>query len=256
MVFYFSATGNSLWVANKVSHSLNEPLVSIAEALQQEKTEYTLCPNERVFFIYPVHSWGPAILVNRFIKKMNLKGYVNQSIFSIATCGSDCANTTTIIKKWLAVKNILLTASYSITMPNTYILMRGFYVDSKDIVQAKIKDAPNILIKIIQAIKNEKYSVKYYNKTSFPLLKSALLYPAFVRFTIGKNKFHSTEKCISCGLCEKICPTDNIKLINKIPVWNDSCVQCSACIHRCPMQAIEYGKITKTKQRYIHPDLK
>lgn len=57
MIFYFSATGNSLWVANKVSHSLNEPLVSIAEALQQEKTEYTLCPNERVFFIYPVHSW-------------------------------------------------------------------------------------------------------------------------------------------------------------------------------------------------------
>ncbi|MEG2492741.1 MAG: ferredoxin, partial [Rikenellaceae bacterium] len=29
-----------------------------------------------------------------------------------------------------------------------------------------------------------------------------------------------------------------------------------ACIHRCPVQAIEWGKVTQTKGRYHHPELK
>jgi NAD-dependent dihydropyrimidine dehydrogenase PreA subunit len=41
-----------------------------------------------------------------------------------------------------------------------------------------------------------------------------------------------------------------------LPVWGKECTQCLACIHRCPVQAIEYGKATIGKRRYVHPDLK
>ncbi|MEG1793698.1 MAG: EFR1 family ferrodoxin [Rikenellaceae bacterium] len=256
MICYFSATGNSLWAARQLFEVFNEPLVNIAEALKQEKLNYTLSSDEKLFFVYPVHSWGPAVLVKQFIQKMKLEGYTNQKVYSISTCGSDCANTSKIIKRWLAAKGITLTAAYSIPMPNTYILMNGFDTDSREEEQQKLSEAPTAIAKVVEAIKHQQCPKELYHYTAFPAVKSTLLYSAFVRFTIGKTSFHATDKCISCGLCEQICPTNTITMIDGKPTWGNTCVQCTACIHRCPVQAIEWGKVTQNKGRYHHPELK
>lgn len=117
MIFYFSATGNSLWAAHELSRAFDEPMYSIPEELNKTAGEllYSVGENEKVFFVYPVHTWGH---------------------------------------------------------------------------------------------------------------------------------------------CEQICPTQTIRLQNGKPEWANTCIQCCACIHRCPVQAIEYGKITLRKGRYHHPDIK
>jgi len=40
----------------------------------------------------------------------------------------------------------------------------------------------------------------------------------------GKEEFYSNSKCSGCGICEKVCLSNKIKLINKRPEWqkNDS----------------------------------
>ena len=54
-----------------------------------------------------------------------------------------------------------------------------------------------------------------------------------------------------------ICPIDAIELQNGKPVWvKKHCTQCLGCINRCPVQAIEYGKDTPGRRRYVHPDLR
>lgn len=256
MICYFSATGNSLWAARQLSEAFNEPLVSIAEALKQGKLNYTLRPGEKIFFVYPIHSWGPAVLVGQFIKKMKLEGYATQKTYSVSTCGGDCAGASKIIKRWLEAKGIAITAAYSIPMPHTYILMKGFNTDSREKEQQKLNEAPAILAKVVEAVKGQQSPTKLYHHRGLPSVKSGLFYPAFVRFTIGKNSFHATGKCISCGLCGRICPTNTIATVDGKPTWGNTCVQCAACIHRCPVQAIEYGKVTQTKGRYRHPELK
>ena len=60
------------------------------------------------------------------------------------------------------------------------------------------------------------------------------------------------EKCTACGLCERICPRDNIKRPEGSPVWEHRCVECLGCLHICPAKAIEYGEITKGRKRYRH----
>ena len=40
------------------------------------------------------------------------------------------------------------------------------------------------------------------------------------------------------------------------PVWDKDCTMCLACINRCPQEAIQYGKSTEKRGRYLHPDLK
>lgn len=75
MIFYFTGTGNSLWVAKALSEALGEQLVSIAEELHKEKDGwgYPVRPDEKILFVYPVHSWGPAVSVTRFYLSSDFK---------------------------------------------------------------------------------------------------------------------------------------------------------------------------------------
>ena len=43
MIFYFTGTGNSRWVAEALGTAFDEPLVSIADALNEGKEESVFC---------------------------------------------------------------------------------------------------------------------------------------------------------------------------------------------------------------------
>lgn len=54
------------------------------------------------------------------------------------------------------------------------------------------------------------------------------------------------KKCISCGLCAKICPEGCIEMTGKnkkIPVIDyDYCKGCGLCVAECPVKAIAVKK--------------
>lgn len=48
------------------------------------------------------------------------------------------------------------------------------------------------------------------------------------------------EKCISCGLCEKICREDAIHLVDgKVELNQEKCNYCGRCVKSCPTEAYE-----------------
>ena len=58
---------------------------------------------------------------------------------------------------------------------------------------------------------------------------------------ISLNKIHfDKEKCVSCSMCSKICPSGCIDFKNQT-VDNETCVKCLKCIEKCPKGAIKYG---------------
>lgn len=259
MIFYLSATGNSEWVARKLSEHFHEPLVSIAQELRRTGSElrYDVSGNERIFFVFPVHSWGPAVLVGRFVKRLRLVGYARQDVVSVCTCGDNCGNTDRMMARYLGRRGLSQTACYSVAMPNTYILMKGFGIDEPDVAEAKLRAAPARLDEIVRSIESgDPQAERLYERGTNPGLKSGWVYPLFRRFAIRRCKFLATEKCISCGLCVSVCPTGNIRLVDGSPRWGKDCVQCTACIHHCPVRAVEYGRVSLHQGRYLHPDRK
>ena len=52
--------------------------------------------------------------------------------------------------------------------------------------------------------------------------------------------FYTSDACVGCGLCEKLCPCKNITMTDKHPTWNHSCIGCNACVVYCPKKAIMY----------------
>lgn len=260
MVFYFSATGNSLWVAQYISNSFNESLCEVSGLIRKHSVEglkYTLRDEaEMLFFVFPVHSWGPALVMLHFIRELQLSGLKGNCVFAIGTCGDDCGYTDRIVRKELADKCIPLEAFFSLKMPNNYILMRGFGVDPEPVKDEKLAMAPSGMEQIVKAINTRSYSESQILRTGMSWLKSYVVYPVFKRFVIGRQSFWTTDACISCGLCAKVCPTGTIVMQNGKPVWQGKdCVQCTACIHRCPVKAIEFGKVSVGKGRYVHPVL-
>ena len=74
---------------------------------------------------------------------------------------------------------------------------------------------------------------------------------------MSTKAFYADEKCIGCGKCASICPAGTIEMIDGHPAWTKSkCLKCCGCINRCPVSAIQYGKKTASRGRYVNPVLK
>lgn len=70
------------------------------------------------------------------------------------------------------------------------------------------------------------------------------------------KNFWTDDKCNGCGTCSKICPANNIKIIEGKPKWQHNCELCVGCMQWCPQQSIQYKKNTVKRGRYHHPDIK
>ena len=85
MIFYFSGTGNSLWVARQLQESLQEPLYKLVDVLSSDQV-YALGEEERLGFVFPVYSWGPPEVVLEMISRLRLSREPS-FLYFVCTCG-------------------------------------------------------------------------------------------------------------------------------------------------------------------------
>ena len=247
MIFYYSGCGNSKFIAKSIAESLNDKLVFIPEAQREGKFEYNLAEKETLGFVYPIYSWRPPHLVEEFVNKLKINGKPSY-VWTAVTCGDNVGETEKIFRKELETIGLNLDAAFCFKMPNTYVNMVGMSVDKPEIANEKIANAKEKLPKVIDIIKQHaKYSDMI--KGGLPRFKSNVIGSGFYKWASDKP-FFSTDACISCGMCAKVCPMQNITLENGRPVWHGNCNTCDACYHYCPKNAIQYGKKTRGKGQY------
>ena len=247
MIFYYSGCGNSKFIAQSIAEAFDEKMVFIPEAQRNGDFEYSLAENEMIGFVYPIYSWRPPHLVDEFVEKLKLNGKPSY-VWTAVTCGDNVGETEKIFRKELANIGLNLNAAFCFKMPNTYVNMMGMSVDKPEVAEEKIAKAKKKLPKVIDMIKNHaEYSDMI--KGAFPRFKSNVIGSGFYKWA-SDEPFFSTDECISCGMCAKVCPMQNITLENGRPVWHGHCNTCDACYHHCPKHAIQYGKSTRGKGQY------
>lgn len=248
MIFYFSGCGNSRFVAETIAAGLNDNLVFIPEAAREDRYEYTLAEDEKLGFVFPVYSWAPPRLVLDFVKQLQMAGKPKYVYFA-CTCGDQCGLTEKIFRKALQEKGWELSACFSTKMPETYIGMAGFKLDTDENARKKIEDTKaTVMNNIPRLINKECFSEMTVG--GFAWLKSHLINKSFNKYATDDSKYRFTEKCIGCGKCVEVCPLKNITLEEGHPKWNGHCTMCMACYHHCPVNAIQYGKATEGKGQY------
>lgn len=240
MILYFSATGNSRWVAERLAEATSDEAQDIAVFLKQGTSPDMSVVTDRVGIVYPIHSWYvPRPLVS-FLESLCLPEGIYR--YAVCTCGDDAGKGMSRL-----ARHFPLDAAWSVFMPNTYIPM--FELDSEEDAAGKIR-ATDIRIRQIAADVLGCRRVWDVHEGGFPWLKTYFINPLFVHFSIRTRTFLVDEGCISCGKCVKACLLSNITLIDGKPVWGHTCMHCMACIHVCPKEVIQYGKSTRKKGRY------
>jgi ferredoxin/flavodoxin len=252
MIFYFSGTGNSEWAAKQIAKRTGDTVVSIAECTRNGQFSFELADGERIGFVFPVYFYGVPTIVSDFIWRLELSGNAGYT-FAICTSGGDPARANSMQKKALVRRGMRLDAAFELSMPDNYIILFDLMTppDKAALLFEAAKES-------IEGIAAEVLSAKPIPPRSGlgRWIKTAAFYPIYKN---GRNtrKFYVLVDCNGCGLCEKLCPCSMIEMQSRRPVWKvDKCTQCLACLHRCPKRAIQYGRKTLSRGRYVNPNVK
>ncbi|MDC7236930.1 MAG: EFR1 family ferrodoxin [Sphaerochaetaceae bacterium] len=253
MVFYFSACGNSKYVAAQIAKETDDEIFSIDNCLKENNLIFDLNKVQRVGIISPVYFLGIPNIVSDFLDKVDFLNYSTSYFYTVITFGTTTGAAASFVEKALKKKSINLNASFSVRYPDTFTPIFNITNDKANL--KKINKAENTIPKIINSI--IKKTSKNFIKNKLPYILVANYHHSSYKKKNDTKTFTVEDSCISCGLCENKCPVDAIELKDGKPVWiKKSCVICLGCLHRCPVSAIQFGPKTKEHGRYINPNIK
>lgn len=251
MVLYFSATGNSRYVAERIARETKDEIVSLNLLMKQNKQDDLITEGKPFVFVCPTYAWRLPRVVEDYIKKTTFKG--SRKAYFVLTYGGETASASNHVKKLCQYKEWDLQGYAQVRMPDNYLLMFPG-VDQAAAKEINRKAEP-IINQILVDIHAGNPISSIDENGIVNQLKSGLINGIFYRFLVNAGGFHIKEtKCISCGKCAELCPLNNIILTDGKPQWGNQCTQCLACLHRCPTEAIEYKKKTQGKPRYFFDD--
>lgn len=264
MIFYFTGTGNTKWVAKQISEAIGEELFYIPDLIRKGQNQFELKQNETIGFCFPTHGWQPPRIVREFIKQLTITQHPSPRsasplgssknthyCWALTTCGDNIGETMTILNKDLATIGLQATTQFAVVMPESYVCLPFMYTDTEEKEHAKINQARKMLPHIISVIRERTTGVEELVKGGTPRLYSYVIGAYFNARMVNDKKFTVDEDvCIKCGKCIKVCPVDNIQ--GTPPEWihNGRCTSCLACYHYCPVHAINFGKITRKRDQY------
>lgn len=245
MILYFSGTGNSEYLAKLLAKDLNDDIVDLFSYIKEGRPGFFESDSPFVL-VCPTYSWRVPLFLSKYLLTCDFKG--SRDFYVLMNYGDSCGNAYDYIKEDLHKLGLNFMGLYGLKMPENYIML--FDLDNPETNKKIIAKAKSNISNIAKYIKN---------KEEFPKRKvgivgkfqSAVINPIFFKFITKDKNFYATDKCISCGLCEKVCVLNNISYEDGKPIWNGKCTHCSACISKCPVSAIEYGKKTQGKDPYL-----
>lgn len=241
IIYYFSGTGNSLRAARIIAAEIGgAKLVSMRNGPEAVSAEHA----EMIGFVCPVYEWDVPKTVKAFVDRLtvNPQAYTFMAATYIAIHGR-CFETIheALRKKGSGLhygKALRCVASQCIAyepFPPTWLMVplaeRNSRKIGKDAAGRKLRKFPVM----------SPLSKLLYPKMMVPFLN--------IQHEYDKG-FYSSDACIGCETCRRVCPCNNITFSEKRPVWNHHCEGCNACVVYCPTKAVQF----KTPEAYAKLD--
>ena len=248
MVIYFTGTGNSRYVARLMAQHLNDSLLDIAPYVQA-KEGYTFANNEPLVFVLPVYVAAPPLAFMEFLRKSSFQGC--KDAYFVMTCAGAMGGSPEYCRRLCKEKGLTYMGCNDILMPQNYIVYFSMKTPEENsrIVEAAAGPAKALADSVAS---RKRFSDPNMKKWEF--ISTQLVLKPYYKGFITAKKFRVEDSCIGCGKCAAVCPLGNIRMENKLPVWEKNCTHCMACINLCPKDAIQYGKNSAGKIRYRGPE--
>lgn len=250
MILYFSGTGNSEYVARYLADALGDTVENLGTYLKSN-TLPDLSSEKPYVIVSPVYVSVLPLVIEDLLVRSNLRG--NDKMYFVMTCaGSGISAAAISAGRVCAALHKQLMGVEHLSMPQNYLMY--FTTPTQAQAEQKFALAVDRLPSIVDGIRSGQTFATHKPGLAHKMLAARPMIRMFDKMLIGTKKFTVNDTCISCGLCEKLCPKNVIHLKDGKPTWDkDGCLHCTACINRCPKQAIEYGKKTASLPRYVAP---
>lgn len=228
MIFYFTATGNSLYAAKR----LDEKILSIPQVIDRPDLHFRA---ERIGIAAPVYGHEMPQMVKEFIRRAE---FDTDYMFLILTYGNRHANAVEL------AQNVFENAGKGVDYIHTVLMVDNFLpaFDMKEQTTLN-KHVEEQLAEIKRDIHEKKRKIE---KVTEQDRKAHAEYQNLVNRqpeTIWAD-FDFTDQCIGCGICTKVCPAGCIHLEEGRAVrTGENCQACMACVHVCPKTAIRVNRV-------------
>jgi flavodoxin len=115
-VYYFSATGNSLSIAQELARNLDGEVIPIA-TLRTSECVYP--ESDRIGFIFPIYDFKPPNIMVQFIR--SLCNIEEAYVFAVATYGFLALHTMETVEEEIRARGGRLSGGFLTQMPNNGI---------------------------------------------------------------------------------------------------------------------------------------
>ena len=270
-LYYFSGTGNSLHVAQALQARLPEStLIPIVRMLSNDTVKTKA---HTVGLVFPNFCLTLPIPVHDFLEKADFTSA--RYTFALCTRGGTPSEAFDYINEILARQGKQLDAQLNVTMPWNHPLgkenLPATATEERIAhLEAEMQAQLNVLARHVVAHEtylpedtDADFEIPRWQKGLFSLIPKSLNYGLHRYMYQNLTHFYSDSTCSECGICEKVCPSAKIVLVDKKPVWQEAvkCYGCLACINFCPQQAIQIRSrfpvqsSTENTARYHHPSI-
>jgi len=246
MVLYFSATGNTEYIARAVAKGLNDICINLLDRIK--RGDHTPLSSEKPFVICaPVYVCEMPRFMSKYLKEQIFSG--SKDVYFIFTSGGYCGISGVLAKHIFQKKGMHYHGHAEFKMPRNYVASDAYAMLSPQETEARILRATEQISGVVVAIQSGGELVSRH-VFLFETAITVPFNPVWSKLKLRAKDFYTTDKCISCGKCVKLCPLNNIVLQDQKPLWGNHCSHCMACICNCPAEAIEYGTISQAKEKY------
>ncbi len=228
MVFYFTGTGNSLYIAKM----LDNDIVSIPQILNSDNLVFEA---DRIGIVCPIYGHKMPAMVKEFVQKAAFR---TNYLFVVLTYGNRHANAVELAAD--TFERARKKADYITTLLMVDNFLPVFDMDEQRKIDKAIAQQLAIIKMDIEAQKRKYQEVTSEDRA---VHKGYLVLVQQQPETIWAD-FDFTDDCIGCGICTRVCPASCIHLEKQKAIRSvENCQACYACVHACPTAAIKVRKI-------------
>jgi len=237
-----------MWIAKKIGEKINQAAKNIV--IYREETEVTI-NDDIIGFVFPTYLNDLPWIAKEFLLKLKISGDVY--CFAVMTSNhGKSGKAFRNMNQGLAASGAALSAAFDIQMPGNCI------PSTEEENQQRLMMAPARIEEVCKAVHGR--TVNFHMNSKKPtadFIKKSYLYGTnSLRSLTLIKKFSCTGNCSGCGICTKVCPMDNIKIIHNRAIHGKDCAACYACVHWCPQHAIlPVIPSLKKRKQYTHPEV-
>ena len=241
VIFYFSGTGNTWWVADKIkkqldNRNINADIVSIG-SVDKKKANWWIKTADLVMFGWPVYGSDLPEPMKTFVDNL-ITVTKGKHIHTFCTQMTFSGDGAWAYHKKFEQKGLIIDSAEHFIMPSNVSVWSGFMGPPKsDEKIVKIMDrCAKHVEKYVERLMMGKGRIrgKYSPLGIMQRGPYRLMYKGFQN-RVGVDKM----RCTRCGLCTKLCPSGNIKM-EDAPEFLGKCTLCLRCYAFCPESAITY----------------